>query len=299
MSSEQKNQSKKGQDEQAIVSVFDFLYHDARRIASFLSQFDAAGYLKEIVLGQSVERAKQRSGIAKASGGVPAVLLAGGEHSTETSASYEDKSQRIYDPVWANALSFLDLLDEKNMINKDISSANMGQFVLCSGSLSMTDLKLMERIWKLSSVQALMKLSQSEPGNRKQRRAKGKPISNSTNEIDLVIDLLGVLPHTIQAKISGNQNIWCSLTEDGMSTLPSDITLKHGTSIPGIWHVLGILDAKPEIRIDLEQEPDLSDGQELAAKVMTMLGPVAQNFLGRPEDHYGITPLLIFRRVAL
>lgn len=184
------------------------------------------------------------------------------------------------------------------MIHRDIAAASMGQFILCSGSLSITDLKLMEQTWKLRTVQSLMKSGETDSGNRQQRRAKGRNLPNSSNDLDLVFEFLGILPHTIQAKITGLENIWCSLIEDGMSTLPSDITLKHGTDIPGLWYALGVLDAKPEIRIDAELDPDFSDGQELAAKLMTVIGPLAQKILGRPEDHYGITPLLIFREVA-
>ena len=280
-------------------SVFDFLYYDARRIASFLSQFDNSGHLKEIVQNESAQRSQQKTGTVKAAGGVPLVATAEGEHSSETGATYQRDSQRVYDPIWANARTFLDYLDEWDMIQRDVTKANMGQFVLCSGGLSITDLQLMERTWKLKSVQSLIKSGQQPPSrNRQQRRAQGTLVAPATPEVDLVVDLLSIMPHTIQAKLSGMANVWCSLSQDGMSTLASDITLKHGTKIPGEWHALGILDAKPESSTLTESDPDFSDGQEIAAKMMTLLGPLAKNLLGRPEGHFGITPLLIFREVV-
>lgn len=297
-SNEQKNQSREELDEATTDSVFDFFYYDARRIASFLSQFNNSGHLKEIVLDQSARRAKQNAGSIKATGGIPLALSGEGVHTTESSAMHQNRSQRIYDPTWTNARLFLDTLDEMDMINRSITTANMGQFVLCSGNLSIADLKLMEQTWKLKSIQAVIKSEQGvTSGNRQQRRAKGKTASEPTNNIDLVIEMLSIMPHTIQAKISGVESVWCSLSEEGMSAHASDITLKHGMNIPGTWHAVGILDAKPEGVVVDDNEPDFGDGQELGAKLMTVIAPITRQLLGRPEDHFGITPLLIFREI--
>ncbi len=294
-----KTPSTEEQDGLNTDSVFDFLYYDARRIASFLSQFDSSGQLKEIVQNESAQGSKRTTGTIKAVGGVPLIATAEGEKTSETGAGFQHESQRVYDPIWANARTFLDYLSEREMIHRNVAEANMGQFVLCSGSLSITDLQLMERTWKLRSVQTLIKAGQQPAArNRRERRAQNVSNSPTTDNLDLVIDLLSIMPHTIQAKISGAANVWCSLSQDGMSTLASDITLKHGTQIPGEWYALGILDAKPERSAYTEEEPDFSDGQEIAAKMMTLLGPTTKNLLGRPEGYFGITPLLIFREVV-
>ena len=296
MSKEQRIPLKGEQEDLNIDSVFDFIYYDSRRIASFLSQFYSAGYLKQIVKDEGTNRSENKAGNTKIGGGVSSLISGEKGHSNETGSSVQRSHQRVYDPFWANARAFLDRLDELNMIQTNIELANMGQFVLCSGNLSITDLKLAERTWRLKSVQALMKQGQVVE-NRKQRRSKSGNQSSNPNQIDMVIELLSIMPHTIQAKISGTTDVWCSLGEEGMSTLASDITLKHGTNIPGLWYALGILDAKPEELDDDDDEVDFSDGQEIAAKLMVSLGPLAKNLLGRPDDCFGITPLLIFREV--
>ena len=219
---------------------------------------------------------------------------------TKRAQAANRESQRVYDPLWANALVFLDYLSERNLIQRDISGAHMGQFVLCSGNLSITDLSLMDKIWKLKSVQSLIRsgFDQQLSGTRKERRAAKKPaVSTTSSEFDFLIDLLSVLPHTIQAKISGSSSAWCNLSQDDMSTLASDITLKHGTNIPGEWHVLGIMDAKPDVPIITEPPEDFSGDQEIVANLNNTIVPITKNLLGRPEDHFGITPLLIFREV--
>ena len=38
--------------------------------------------------------------------------------------------QRVYDPLWTNALTLLDFLALEDLLNRDINSANLGQFVL-------------------------------------------------------------------------------------------------------------------------------------------------------------------------
>lgn len=298
-SRKQETQSNEEQDGLNIGSVYDFLYYDARRIASFLSQFDSSGNLREIVLHESVHDSKQSTGKGKVGGGVPLMASGEGEYSRGTSEARELGNQRIYDPIWTNARAFLDFLDEYNMIQRNVVDANMGQFVLCSGSLTVVNLQLIEKTWRLPSVQALAKEGAEGPTpNRQQRSAKNREKSTSNPELDLVMDILSILPHTIQAKLSGDVDVWCSLAEDGMSTLASDITLKHGTSVPGIWHALGVLDAKLDHYGDDEASADMLAGEEIAANLMVMLGPLARRLVGRPEDHYAITPLLIFREVV-
>ncbi len=64
------------QGEAAPDSVFDFLYHDSRRIASFLSQFDANGLLTGLTQGEGVAKGARRS--KKFGFGAQAPLLGGG-----------------------------------------------------------------------------------------------------------------------------------------------------------------------------------------------------------------------------
>ena len=288
---EPRTPSKEEQGGLSADSVFDYIYYDAGRIASFLSQFNNAGNLKEIVQSESAERSEQQIGATKVRAGIPSVATVDRSTQTDVAAANQHSSRRVYDPIWANARTFLDYLFEREMIQRNVSKAHMGQFVLCSGSLSIIDLELMERVWKLNTVKSLMKA-----GGNQARKTRGK--SRPTNEVTLVLELLSVLPHTIQAKFSGTANVWCGLSQDGMSMLASDIFLKHGTEIPGKWHALGILDAKPVAIIEPDQDEDFSDGQEMAAKMMALLAPVTRQLVGRPEDHFGITPLLIFREVV-
>jgi hypothetical protein len=82
--------------------------------------------------------------------------------------------------------------------------------------------------------------------------------------------------------------------------------LKHGTTIAGEWAVMGVLDALP----DLDSSGDVTESGIAGAigtgalegpfgQMMRTLIPIMRPMLGRPFKAYGITPLLIFRKVTV
>lgn len=294
--------------EPTTVSVYDFIYHDARRIASFLSQFDESGHLTQISRSAKISQEKTDVGKANASVGI-----AGGEMTRSASDQHGRESQRIYDPMWANARVFLDYLDEAGRIQRDIPRAQIGQFVLVSGTLAISDLQLMEQTWRLESVKSLMlsgfnnqlqipdlpKGQRNNPHLLNAKRAAEQAAKAAKDGINLFFDLIKILPHTIQARLVGSEAIWCSLARDGMTFDASDLVLKYGTEIPGNWSILGILDANPDdLDLHSTSQPSWGNGEEMAVKMVNIIAPVTRNFLGRPADFYGVTPLLIFREIA-
>ncbi|MBC7160115.1 MAG: hypothetical protein H5U21_08725, partial [Porphyrobacter sp.] len=145
------------QGEAESGSVFDFLYHDHRRIASFLSQFDVNGLLTGLTQGEGVTKGAKRS--KRLGVGAQAPLVGGGSLDFEIGPGEAGSQtlERIYDPFWVNARQFLDVLTERDMIQRDISAANMGEFVLAKGFLSVLDLVMFKEAWKLPSLQRMIK----------------------------------------------------------------------------------------------------------------------------------------------
>lgn len=296
-----------GQDAQTTVSVFDFIYHDARRIASFLSQFDNSGHLTQISQSAGISRVRDEADKTHGTLG-----LVSGEMTRSASDEHSKESQRIYDPMWTNARALLDYLDEAGRLQRNLETAQIGQFVLVSGALSISDLQLMEQTWRLESVKSLMlggitnqfQLPEIPKGQRNNpellaaKRTVEQAVKTLKDGANLFFDLIKILPHTIQARLVGDAPVWCSLSREGMTFDASDIVLKYGTQIPGTWHFLGILDAIPEDSALLQdQNTEWGQGEEMAAKMMGIIAPITRNFLGRPTNFYGITPLLIFRVV--
>ncbi|MDT0577183.1 hypothetical protein RM533_13565, partial [Croceicoccus sp. F390] len=243
------------QGEAAPDSVFDFLYHDSRRVGSFLSQLDQNGLLKEIKQSEHAVKGTSRGFSFQVGGNLP---LAGGGNLGLEMTPKEGGGQaleRVYDPFWANARELLDALDGNGLISRDITSTHLGGIVLMSGSLNLIDLGMLKAMWELPTVKRKMLegASEDEPeqGNRQERRLRGRQGRNAPKAINedaqLMLEILPILPHSINIIMGGSgSSSWASLDANHMVGSSSDLLLKHGNAIPGKWHMLGILDAKPD-----------------------------------------------------
>lgn len=105
-----------------------------------------------------------------------------------------------------------------------------------------------------------------------------------------------LLPHGIQGRLIGDlqRTVWFTLREDGLSTNAADVFLKHGSHIAGSWNIVGIVDALPSFAFS-PQSP-FEDGMQ---KAIADLGASLRPAVGRPNDAWGMTPLLIFREVSM
>lgn len=313
-----KNPLNEEHGEQSTDSVYDFLYYDATRIASFLSQFDSSGHLTGVTQGERAQRSKQENTTLKTEASI-AVAKGALTRETDRGAEYGKESQRVYDPRWANALSFLDYLDERSLLNRSVETARIGQIVLFSGSLALFDLGVLRRMWDLPGVKKMIIASATQQqqevptGNREERRkqtaAKSKG-GNQPTEAELALELMTIMPHAVQGAVStDNQSVWSSLREENLTIAPSDLFMKHGLTIEGDWSVVGILDAMPDTEDYTDTESGLSLSalsQMVAATKLSSLAfmlapslvPPIRQLLGRPSTSYGLTPLLVFREVS-
>ncbi len=311
MSEKDVTASPEEQDEAKPDSVFDFLYHDSRRIGSFLSQFDNSGLLTGIRQGEIASRSARRGW--KVGVGAELPLLAGAKLDVERQPGEggSESFERSYDPFWTNALTFLDMLAERRLIQPQIEEAALGQFILVKGWLSVLDLAMFKNAWSLRSIQAAIKAGQTVPeamGNRQQRRGQGKQPQRAQmpNEADLMLELMTVLPHTVHASImTDHETIWANLREEFMVTPSSELVLTHGTSMPGEWAMLGILNGRPD-HGNIEHQQRLAEMRSnlppglmnSAIGLMAQtLAPIIRTALGRPTSAYAVTPILIFREV--
>lgn len=305
-------------------SVFDFIYHDVRRIGSFLAQIDPSGHLTSLKQTETAESGSGMKSSANVTGNV-VVARGGAAIEDQQTAAERETLERTYDPLWTNARALLDMLDERGMIQAGVNSARIGQFVKVTGHLAITDLTLWKGLWSLPALkevisenaaaehQAAQAVVPSQSQNRRARRQANAtkssvaPKSAFEHQIEAGLALVGMLPHTIQARLASKEGtVWCSLKEDGLVVSASDLTLKHGITVAGLWTMVGVLDALPEI--DTEGEPTQSVIQEIInsasltaspfSDLMQRMTPAIRGLLGRPHQAWGITPVVIFRNVA-
>ena len=297
------------------ASVYDFLYHDARRIGSFLAQFDDSGHLQQIRQSESAAKSSGQKSAASAGGGVP--LVAQGQASHERTAGTEGREslERVYDPLWSNARTLLDYLEAATLIHRDITNARIGQFVIASGNLSVLNAAMLPKIWESASIRdlairssvnsakdalkALPKNPALRPADREKLEKEAIRTAEATSRTAL--DLLPAFPHSAQCTITGgNFSVWSSLSAEGLVSSAADLSLKHGTEIPGTWHLLGILDALPDkIAPQILIPPNPPNvGLEHMGKLIKNFSNIGRQILGRSEAAYGVTALLLFREVS-
>ncbi|BDV34675.1 hypothetical protein [Methylocystis iwaonis] len=301
------------QKDQQKSSVFDFLYHDARRVSSFLAQFSDYGHLLSVKATEATGQASTKRFDTSVSGALPIVANAKGEWQQSTTDDERDSAERTFDPIWANALNLLAFLSERELIERDITAARIGQFILVSGRLDLIDLGIFRAAWENAKVKEVIVhgaavAANVAPKNRNERRRAEKQKPTAATEAELAVEMMAMMPHSaIAAVSSGPHAAWCVLRDEWLTVPAADILLKHGVNVAGEWSMLGILDAMPD-QPNIEIEPGIFSrnidyfisGMKLSQMAMHFAGFAgpARLLLGRPEESYGITPLLIFRQVS-
>ncbi|MGP4749878.1 DUF6414 family protein [Agrobacterium pusense] len=311
------DQSNGEQDQQEENSVFDFLYYDVSRIASFLSQFDDSGHMTELRRSESAVSKSQKAGTMEFKASILAAS-GGGKDELRTEKSAERLNQRSYDPRWVNALSFLDYADQAQLLNRDIETSSIGQLVLFKGELSLFDMGLLKNVWSMPTAKKHMIAGAGQTDqsgstaslNRRERRKSSATAKNdAASEAALGLELMSVLPHSVQVAVSSDESsVWTTLREENLTVSPSDLFMKHGMCIDGEWAIVGILDAHPDYDLEgleaggvpLKQAKQMLAAMRLggfAALIGTQFTDVVRQLLGRPAQSYGFTPLLIFREL--
>ena len=85
-----------------------------------------------------------------------------------------------------------------------------------------------------------------------------------------------------------------TINRDFLTINPDDMFLKYGGKIPGEWFVVGLIDALPE---EHENNNNLNFPiNPLKDGISEMLNAI-KALAGRGDDSYGITPLVIFRKM--
>jgi hypothetical protein len=212
-------------------SVYDFLYYDRQRVGSFLAQFDNSGHLQQIIERETAQKATKR-GFKINVGGGATVLGTGGQGNLGVERGPDlagsEGSERIYDPIWSNALTLLDYLHGAELISRDITATRLGQFVIASGSLTVLNATIMRETWvspKLLEVAIKQAVANAktkwnaDPANaalKGENRTRAERLAVDATKANAEISLgnLKYYPHSINCIINGiNFSVWSPLHE--------------------------------------------------------------------------------------
>lgn len=276
-------------DQQERNSVYDFLYHDARRIGSFLAQFDPHGQLQSLTKTNAVSDTAGSTVGVTAGASIPAIVKVDTVGNQQVSQTASDAIAKTYDPLWQNSIALLDYLTARGLIERNILQARIGQFVLVSGKLSIIDMGLLKSIFSSKFLKQNLSKQISKATNKQSG-------TSGSNFGDVGIELLSILPYAIQMRFGGSGfGIWSTLRTEGLSLSTDDLLLKHGSSVAGTWNLFGILDALPDSGSEEQGSSVIGDEGMLTA--MANLGASFRPLVGRPNHAFGMTPLLIFREI--
>jgi hypothetical protein len=267
------------QDSQNTKYLFDYIYLDRDKLAAYSAQIFDHGALTSI---KSVSGTQEHTG-TKLDGGIPKLLS--GEASEQVSLN--ESLERSFDAAWALPLNVINGLDEMGLVHRDITKANYGQMVLVKGAIQLIDLRMLQNLWGLIVNHTLGELPASTPAHKKAKQAAAAEAKN-------MAELVSKLPHSLQFKMNGeNASVWSTLQPEHMIINPFDFAMKHGASIKGEWHMLAVVDAKPN---DVEDDTMFNSPSPIEAGFLVMISQL-KVLMGRQDGDYGVTPVAVFRKI--
>lgn len=279
-----------------VDSIYDFIYVDARRIAVLVSQLNGGS---DGVLVELTRDTKTASGT---DGSVNLHIAKLGVNETGTVGL-----TKKFDPQWLAPLLLLDLANDQDLINRDAASAHLGELVLFQGELEIRDFRTTRAVLSAESLKSrlantlkmdnkeLLSIVGVEEG-KEPTRAQMSAARLAT--IQMIIEIIGAMPGRAQVILKPEMGgrAWGVLREEGMIVSHEEIALTHGSSIPGTWISIGLLDARPDA--EPPDAPSVLPTPEGFINTSTALNLMARKFVGRPYETYAITPLMIFRDIA-
>lgn len=247
------------QDSQDIDFLTDFLYVDQRRVNSLIAQLVRSGLLT----GYKEEFSETDS----RSGEFGVKLGLQGKASGAQQES--QKIVREYDSSHSLPLLLLDLLDAHHFIKRGVDNAQLGNIVLVSGEYRLFDISTLEKVLPLLQEQKFV--------NSKDQKTFKKTFD--------------LFPKSLQLDLTdGKYNYWSPLKKENLVIDTEDLLLSNGVHNLGEWYILGLLENTPNQQAAPKFKDEKAAFSELYEHIKQMIG--------KPNNSYGVSPILIFRKIT-
>lgn len=250
------------QSVQRTDSLYDFIYIDIHKSKILLAQIESDGILTHIK-----SRTEQQN-LSKNKAGINTGLVLGKENNNTDIESIEQS----FDAALSVHLKLLHKLSEKNRINRNILKSKVGDIILFSGVVDILD---------ISTFQGLL-------------TSGLLPMPKKDIDQKQLIGFIKLIPSTVQFtfKDKNEDRAWMTLPENNLLMHSSELLLKYGGSLEGEWSVIGILDSLPGEKrsVHADNRMKISDLSNMSKKFYELIG--------KHPTHFGVTPLMIFRRIA-
>jgi hypothetical protein len=257
-----------GQDGPEAV-LYDFLYRDAGRIASYYAQI-FGGRLSLL------ERSSSERNAADIASKLNVALASLDSRSTSETQS---AVKRVIDPHDIIAVDVLSYLNENGYIQTDIHAAAHGTMIVAKGTMLFIDRSMVE----------VAALTMDVVIQEQMRMPRGKRDEGTLQGAKIIKDFVAKLsiPSAFLLQTETGSQIVGTIKDIGMEEPISSYYFKHGTAGLAEVYVIGIKEL-PSSSFTLPNTQLIGAGQQAAQALSNMLFPA---------DAVRVTPLALFRRI--
>jgi hypothetical protein len=250
--------------------LYDFLYKDIGRIASYYAQFfrGRLTVVEELASDRDVHETLLKGNVAVASGELKSI------------GDIQSATRRTIDPHDIITTDILTSLSEEGFVTQNINEATHGTLVLAQGTLVFIERSMLELA--AMSIDMAMQSQLGRKGSSQDR------ISRQT--FKFIKDFLSklVLPSAFVLRMPSGVQIAGTIKDLGMEEPISSYYFKHGAAGLAEVYMIGIKEV-PSESYSLPQTQLIGAGQQAAQAL--------SNFLFPPEA-IRVTPLALFRKLT-
>lgn len=253
------------EQEEPRAALYDFLYRDSSRIASYYAQL-FSGRLTSLEELESTRDASEKRGEANIQ------LLKGG---VSKSADDTYSHKRVIDPHDVITTDVLAYLIEHNMISDNVEAAEQGSLFIANGSLVFCDRFMLE------TAVAAIEAAVAKPKTQEERQnvAGMKLLKQFISRV--------TFPSAYLLRTQAGEMIAGTIKDEGMEEPISTYYFRHGTSgLPGVY-MIGIKELSSE-SFQLPTTQFIGAAQSSAQFLSNMVFP---------EESLKATPLALFRKL--
>lgn len=244
------------------IPLIDILYKDSYRIDSYIAQL-LNGTLR------SVKRQKNTSQGSSSTGELSIKLLKGQHNSSELISKLQEQN---IDPHDHNVIDLLNILDLPLLDSLPVST--FGQLVHLQGNISIRDFKTISEL-----IPAVSKTPQLFHIDKKEASSIHKIFSALSKILPLNIEL--------ELTLSSGELIRGILKDNYLLDSYADIVSMYGTTLPGLWHIIGIFNTNDYISASSSPSNQLRNGLDAVQQA-------ARTLYDSGENNGNIIPILIF-----
>jgi len=255
--------------EEPAVELYDFLYRDSTRIASYYAQL-FGGKLTSLE-----ETETSRDSVDK-SGGLSLHVISGGLKSGQEDAA---STRRTIDPSDIIATDVLTSLREREQLNKNVEDAPHGSLVIAKGTIVFVDrsiLTLADLVFEMEIV-----------NKRKAARSQAERLEVASLEFIRKFLAKIELPSGFLLHTEDGLQLAGTIKDSGMEEPISTYYFKHGSAGLTDVYLVGIKEV-PTLSFTLPNTQLIGAGQLAVQGLADMMFPPGST---------KVTPIALFRRI--